>query len=232
MRSLPNTAVDVQSIPAGRSGAVPRPPNPHSGSRRPPETLTLWHQEWVGTQTGTFSVTPWFTSCGDPKICQLCSRTVGGVTPGQYKPLRTGATCDPGAGVGLGGSCLSHWGLCAAPSDSPLQQSLPRRQQLQERQLLASPNRLGLLPSSFSISGQTEKTLLEFTASLLLVCKTGGLETRRDPPAFPRVSTFEPEPRLLSIALVWNTAGRLTALFGTDFASPLALHETRGKELR
>lgn len=83
-------------------------------------------------------------------------------------------------------------GTARGAEDAPLQRSLPRRQQLQQRQLLASRARLGLLPSSFSISGQTEKTLLKFATSTFPVRKTGVLEMRRDPPPFPCVSFFEP----------------------------------------
>lgn len=70
----------------------------------------------------------------------------------------------------------------------------------------------GYSPSSFSISGQTEKTRLKFAASTFSVRETGGPETHGDPSSL----TSKPEPRL-RVSLFWGLCSEPNCAFGTRF---------------
>ena len=91
-------------------------------------------------------------------MCQFSSQTIDGVSPGGGSRSGQGQPAIGAQELGREDPA-GHTRDCPPRPETPApQQSLSRRQQLQQRQLLASRARLGLLPSSFSISGQTEKT--------------------------------------------------------------------------
>ena len=122
-------------------------------------------------------------------MCQFSSQTIGGVSPGGGSRSGQGQPVIGAQDLGREDPA-GHTRDCpprpATPAPAPApESSLSRRQQLQQRQLLASSAGLGLLPSSFSISGQTEKTRLKFAASTFSVRETGGPETHGDPSSFP-----------------------------------------------
>ncbi|KAG3265934.1 hypothetical protein H1C71_002371, partial [Ictidomys tridecemlineatus] len=89
---------------------------------------------------------------------------------------------------------------------TPPQRPLPRRQQLQQRQLRASRPQLGLLPSSSSsISGQTGKTLFKFVASTFSGAKNTVSGNTLRPTSFPRL----PPLRLSEDSQVLLSSGTL-----------------------
>lgn len=175
LHSFPGTAGDVPSIPAGCSGAGPGALNPHIGSRAPCRDFGTGARTELGSARRRSLSLPFpeVTSRFTNFVTGLLAGSLsgGGSSSGQERPAIPAHESRPADPRVAGG-------LCATPSDAPLQWSLPRRQQLQQRQLLASRPWLGLLPSSScSISGQKGKPYSSLQQVLFPVRKTGGLET-------------------------------------------------------
>lgn len=75
------------------------------------------------------------------------------------------------------------------------------------------------------------ENLIQVCSKPFSPCTKLGVWKRTETGIRSRVSTFEPERRLLSVVLFWDAAWRLTASFGTDFVSWLALGENQGKKV-
>lgn len=75
------------------------------------------------------------------------------------------------------------------------------------------------------------ENLIQVCSEHFSPCAKLGVWKRTETGLLSRVSTFEPERRLPSVVLFWEAAWRLTALFGTDFVSRLALGENQGKRV-
>lgn len=145
--------------PAGRLGDVPSPPNPSRCSRTPRKDLYAGGRRerkppHSPPPLSSFPEVP-------PRFANFLTGLPRGPS-GQGRPAIR--TQEPDGECPARGARECTRCQATTPYPHP-QRSLPRRQQLPQRQLLASLPQLGLLPSSSSIVGQTGKTSFKFATS-------------------------------------------------------------------
>ena len=129
-----------------------------------------------------------------------------------------------------------HQGLLGEPSDPPYPPSPPKAVTAPVAAAAAAatariPGRDRVTPLLLQHLGPDGEILIQVSSEYFPCAENWGVWKRAETGLLSRVSTFEPERRLPSIALFWDAARRLTALFGTDFVSRLALVENQGKRV-